>query len=298
MNTTARRAARIDPAAALRRLEEWGIEANLVLPGSAEDCALAARQATADRVDLLLVAGGDGTLRMAAGELAGSSTALGAIPLGTANVWAREMGIPSAWPRAIDAHVLGQRVTMDLGRANGEPFLLMAGVGWDAAIASRVRPGLKRRLGPGAYALEALRALPGLASRPIEMSLDGIPVCGEWGLIVAGNTRLYGGFLQFTRDALATDGQLDLVAIGPHGRGEGLAQALRLVTHRLHEAPAVRVARAAAIDVLTPGLPLQLDGDVVGETPVQLRVAARAVVVSVPPGPLPPALASPPPPKE
>lgn len=265
-----------------------------MIPGSAAEFALAARQAAVEGIDLLFVAGGDGTLRLAAGELAGSPTALAAIPLGTANVWARETGIPPAWARAIDAHVLGQRVTIDLGRADDEPFILMAGIGWDAAIASRVRPDLKRRIGPLAYALEALRALPRLTPGPIDLALDGRAVHGDWGLVIVGNTRLYGGLVEFTRDALATDGRLDLVAIGPHRRGQGIAQALRLAAHRLGSTEAVYVARAASIDITTPGLPLQLDGDVIGETPVSLTVQPGALRVSVPPGRLPPVLASPP----
>lgn len=294
MNPAARRAARLDPEAAVRRASEWGLETSLVIPGSAVEFALAAREAAAEGIDLLFVAGGDGTLRLAAGELAGSPTALAAIPIGTANVWARETGIPSAWARAIDAHVLGQRITIDLGRAGDEPFILMAGIGWDAAIASRVRPGLKRRVGPLAYALEALRALPRLTPGPIDVALDGRDVHGDWGLVIVGNTRLYGGLVEFTRDALATDGRLDLVAIGPHRRGQGVAQALRLAAHRLAGTDAVYLARAATIDVTTPGLPLQLDGDVIGETPVLLCVDPGALRVSVPPGPLPPVLASPP----
>lgn len=287
LNPLARHAERVDPRAAISRLHEWGAKVEARVPGSRDEFIEFARGAARAGTEMLFVAGGDGSLRLAAGAIAGSRTALAALPAGTANVFAKEAGIPTRWEQAVDLHMLGQRVRMDLGRAGGEPFLLMAGVGWDADIASHVRLGLKKRIGAGAYMVEALKALPTLHPRAISLSLDGEEAWGEWGLIVVGNTRLYGGMVSFTPGAVANDGQLDVCAIGPQKKGQGLRLGLRLVRGRLHDDECVLRRELRELDIHTPGLAVQVDGDVIGETPVNICVEPGAVVMSVPPGPLP-----------
>jgi diacylglycerol kinase (ATP) len=287
LNPVAHRAGSIDARAALMRLHQWGANAEARIPASASEFAEFARSAAHAGTEMLLVAGGDGSLRLAAGAIAGSRTALACLPAGTANVFAKEAGIPTDWEQAIDLHMLGQRLRMDLGRAGGEPFLLMAGIGWDAEIASHVSLGLKKRVGAAAYMVEALKALPKLHPATIELTMDGEDYAGEWGLIVVGNTRLYGGLVRFTPGAVANDGLLDLCALGPRRAGQGAALGLKLATGRLGEGDYVLRHGLRELDVHTPGLAVQVDGDVIGQTPMNICVEPGAVVVSVPPGPLP-----------
>ena len=289
-NPRARGMRRFDPEEALRRLEARGYEAQIELPDSPEGTAEAAGRA-AERGDaLLFVLGGDGTVRLAAGAVAGSATALAVLPGGTANVWAREAGIPRNLMRALDAHLDGQQVAMDLGRANGDPFLLMAGIGWDAEIAATVTAGLKRKLGVLAYVLHGIPMLPRLRTTEVSWSAEDESAAERAGLIVVSNTRLYGGFLMFSMGASARDGQLDACIFTPRTAGEALAQAARVVVRRHPGAVGVRELRTPRFEVTTPGLPVQLDGDVVGETPVALTVERGAVRMSVPAGPLSPVL--------
>ena len=197
---------RFDREEALRRLEAKGFEARLELPDSPAGTAAAAREA-AERGDaLVFVLGGDGTVRLAAGELAGSESALAVLPGGTANVWAKEAGIPHNLLKALDAHLNGQRVAMDLGRANGEPFLLMAGIGWDAQIAATVTPALKRRLGVLAYVLHGIPMLHRLRTANLAWEAEDASAVEGVGLVVVSNTRLYGGILTFSPEASARDG--------------------------------------------------------------------------------------------
>ena len=294
-NPFARGMRRFDAARALRQLERRGLEARLELPDSPAGTAAAAR-AAAERGDAFVFAlGGDGTARLAAGALAGSETALAVLAGGTANVWAQEAGIPRAFPRAIAAHLDGQRVPMDLGRANGEPFLLMAGIGWDAQIAATVPPPLKRRLGVLAYVLHGAPMLPRLRARPLAWSADGGDCEERIGLIVASNTRLYGGILVFSPEASARDGALDLCVFAPRSLGDALRHAAKALARRHGGDARVRQLRTARFAVATPGLPVQVDGDPVGETPLTLTVERGAVRMSVPRGPLPPVLAATPP---
>src|SRR5204862_6079667 len=125
------------------------------------DATLLAAVASARKLSLVLVAGGDGTLNEAIQGLVGSSTAVGQIPLGTINIWSRELGLPHDPVDAACELVSGQVRRIDLGRANGRYFLLMAGLGFYAEAVNAVAGSTTRRFGPAALmfvgALAALR---------------------------------------------------------------------------------------------------------------------------------------------
>lgn len=286
VNPAARGAHRLDAERAMRRIQQFGVEARLVTSSSEQHWIEAAAASAAQGDDLLLAVGGDGSLRLAAGALAGSATALAPIPAGTANVWAREARIPRRQDAAIDAVLGGQVVAVDLGYAGDEPFLLMAGIGWDAAIAARVGSRMKRRIGSFAYVYEAARALSRLRPTPLDWTIDGHPASRRAGLIVIGNTRLYGGVVQFTPEASAVDGRLDVCAVSPRRPGQGTFLAAKLGMRRL-DGPGVLRARATEVDIQTAGLPFQLDGDPVGETPARFTIRPAALRMRIPPGPLP-----------
>ncbi|MBI5948766.1 MAG: diacylglycerol kinase family lipid kinase [Chloroflexi bacterium] len=285
-------ARRFDAEAALRYVRRRGVEARLVVASSVDEMSAEARKAAAGGDGVVFVAGGDGALRLVARELAGSGTVLAAIPGGTANVWGREAGIPTGFRAAFDAHLSGQAVEMDLGAAGDEVFLLMASIGWDAAIAGRVSLALKRRMGPLAYVVEAARMLPSLRPAPARWSVSG-GVAPErayerpLAVMLVGNTRLYGGVVEIADQASARDGLLDLYALCPERPGDGARLAWKTVRHALAGDRAAVVDRGSGVSFETPGFPIQLDGDTVGETPVRLTVRPRALRVSVPAGPLP-----------
>lgn len=289
-NPRARGMRRFDGERALRLLEARGFGARLELPDSPAGTAAAAR-AAAERGDaFVFVLGGDGTARLAAGALAGSESALAVLPGGTANVWAKEAGIPRHPMKALAAHLGGQRVAMDLGRAGAEPFVLMAGIGWDAQIAATVTPALKRRLGVLAYVLHGLPMLPRLRTAETAWSAEGGARTERAGLIVVSNTRLYGGILRFSPGASAIDGALDACVFTPRSVAEALRLALKVVAGRHRGDAGLRELRTSRFEVATPGLPVQLDGDVTGETPLAFSVERGALRMSVPAGPLPPVL--------
>lgn len=279
---------RFDGSWTVRYLDQRGIEAQLAVPASSLEAQRAAEQSAGRGDELLFVVGGDGSLRDAAFGLAGSETALAAVPAGTANVWAKETGIPRGIGAALDSHIHGRRLRMDLGRADGRPFLLMAGIGWDAEVARRVPDWLKRRLGDVAYMTQAAWMLPWLRPRLARWTAGAGEVAEPLALMVLGNTRLYGGRVRLTPAAAIDDGQLDLVAFCPRTLGEGARIAWKLAFASFRDDPRVLEARAAEVVVKTPGLGVQLDGDFVGRTPMTFTSDAGALLVSVPAGPLAP----------
>ena len=282
-----------DGSKVVRYLARFGIEARLVVPASSLQATSEAEQSARRADDLLFVIGGDGSVRDAALGLAGSNTALAAVPCGTVNIWARESGIPTTLRAALDSHIHGQSVHMDLGRANGQCFLLMAGIGWDAEIARHVPAWLKRRVGDLAYLTQAAWMLPRLRPRHARWVAGGVAVEEPLAWMVLGNTRLYGGLIHLTPDAANDDGMLDLIALCPRDIFQGARLAGKLSVGRFRTDPRVIQSRAPEVRIDTPGLAVQLDGDFTGETPMTFSADPGALLVSVPAGPLMPVFARP-----
>ena len=275
---------RFDGSRIVRYLGRRGIEARLTVPSAPLEAIREAAQSATRGDDLLFVIGGDGSVRDAALGLAGSTTALAAVPAGTVNVWAKEAGIPHGLRAAVDAHITGQSVHIDLGRAAGQCFLLMAGIGWDAQVARNVAPWLKRHLGDLAYVTQAGWMLPQLRPTPTRWR-----AAGEWmeeplAWMVLGNTRLYGGRIHLTPDAAIDDGKLDLIALCPRNVLEGARLAAKVAVAHFRDDPRVFEQRSHEVHIETPGLPVQMDGDFAGETPMTFSADPAALLVSIPGG--------------
>jgi diacylglycerol kinase (ATP) len=117
------------------------------LTATAGDGRRLAREAVKQQAEVVIAAGGDGTINEVIQELAGTETALGVLPIGTVNDWAREIGIPLDVKGACDILVDGRTRSIDLGRVNEHSFLLMAGIGLDGALTQKVEQHPLKRLG-------------------------------------------------------------------------------------------------------------------------------------------------------
>lgn len=292
VNQAARRVAatKLNTPAMARYIERRGFTVTTVLPASGEEATFEAHTAAARGDTLLFAAGGDGTLRDCAAGLSGSDTALAALPGGTVSVWCREAGIPRGFRDAVDTHLSGQVTAMDLGLADNAPFLLMASLGWDAAVTRSVPPALKRLVGDAAYVIRAATMAPWARTTAVRwrtgLAIDEHPLA----LMVISNTRLYGGRVRFAPEATAVDGCLDFVALCPVGLAGTARLGWKALRSRADGDRATVSGRVTELTVETAGVPVQLDGDYVGETPMAFRVAPLALRVSVPAGSLPPIL--------
>jgi len=280
-------AIRFDSQAVEAYLRERVAGVRVIVPTSAAATTREAREAALRGDDVLFMVGGDGSQRDAADGLAGSRTALAPLRAGTANVFAHELGIPRGLKKAVDAHLAGQGVPMDLGRCGNLPFLMMAGIGWDAEVARGVSWRTKRWLGPLAYVAHGAITLPSLRTHPVRWTWGGTSYEEPLAVMIVGNTRLYGAVIHVTPKALADDGLLDVCAFSPARIGDGTRISARLIAHIHEPDPRAFTARVPEVTVETPGLPVQIDGDFVTETPVRVSVEPRALMVSVPGGRLP-----------
>ena len=215
--------------------ERRGTGTALVVPRSPEEVTREARTAAKSGVPLVFALGGDGTVRDVAAGLVGSDSAVAALPGGTVNIWCRETGIPLKIRGAIDAHLDGQNVKVDVGWAGDHLFLLMASAGWDADAAKHVSTRVKRLIGPGAYPLAFFRRLPRLR-RTLATWHSGVATEERrTALVVISNTRLYGGKVRFAPEATAVDGMLDVAAVCPPNLWAGLRIAGRIAIDRILE---------------------------------------------------------------
>ena len=233
--------------------------------------------------DLVFAWGGDGTVRRCIETMAGSKAKLAVLPAGTANLFARNLGIPLELEAAVHVGLHGQTRRLDIGRFKGEPFAVMAGAGFDAAMI-RDADTLKERIGRAAYVWSGARNLreETFAAR---IEVDGVEwFAGDVSCILLGNLgELFGGVEVFP-DARPDDGMLELGIV----EGAGVARWARVLARTAAQEPSrspfVRVTKATAVKVrLDRKVRYELDGgDRSKVKSFKVRVEPRALRVRVP----------------
>ena len=224
-----------------------------------------------------------------AGLLAGTDTVLGVLPLGTANDLARTLEIPNGLAEACAVISDGKVVDIDLGRANGQPFLNVASVGLSVGVTQALSPGLKRRIGPLAYGVATVQAYA--RHRPFRARLefpDGDhPTLELEDLlqVAVGNGRHYGGGNTVSPMAGIDDHTLDIYAIlaAPLREHVKIARLLKDGSFVDHDRVYHLETRNVRL-VTHPSMPVNLDGEIATETPTDFTVQRNAVHVVVPQG--------------
>jgi YegS/Rv2252/BmrU family lipid kinase len=250
--------------------------------GADEARELAAKFA-ADGEPVVVAAGGDGTLNAVVSGLAGSHTALGVLPAGTMNVFARELGIPFAsLPKAFDVINRGNVREVDLFEANGSPFLQMAGVGFDAKVIEETTWESKKMLGPLAYLLAAVKVLGEKPPRMEIICADGRRE--ECVAVLAGNGSLYGGQFKLFRMADNQDEMLDVLVFKESGYRLVMDSLAGLVRGGLDLSDSVTYLQAEQFRVISDReVPVEVDGEWLGRSQdVRFRAVERRLRVLAP----------------
>jgi diacylglycerol kinase (ATP) len=247
------------------------------------------RRAVKEKVDLVLGAGGDGTIRVICSELAATGIPFGLIPAGTGNLLARNIGIPLDEAAALSVAFDGLEKDIDLvkitvdGR-NSDHFAVMAGIGIDAMIMQGARPDLKKAVGPAAYFVSAARN----ANHPAlfaTIHLDGRQALRRRAhVIVVGNVGYLTANIPLIPDARADDGLLDVLVASPRSVRDWVRLTARVLTRqRGRDHQLVRLTgRAVKITVDRPDH-YQMDGDPAGECrSLEAEVRPGALKLRVP----------------
>jgi diacylglycerol kinase (ATP) len=293
----------IEQAATLWQAQGWIV--NIEPTQCAGDGTRIAREAAANGVNIVVAAGGDGTVNEVMNGLVNTNAALGVLPAGTVNIWAREMGLPMDVRQSAAALLQAKWCQIDVGRVTSivprrwllrrrittKPvilidryFLLMAGVGFDAAVTAVVSSAEKKYLGVIAYVKQALQLIHQYQGSHLTIYLDDKKVRGRVLMAVVGNSQLYGGVIKFTLNAVINDGLLDVCIVKGRSMLKAPIRLLSILFRSHHLDDRIEYHRATQIRFVSrKPVPIQIDGDYLGTTPMRLEVVPKSLWVLVPP---------------
>jgi len=279
----------LNPAARSDRANRWRAQVESLArdcpvratahPGEAE---VFARHAADEGFEKIVAAGGDGTINEVVNGLADSTATLGLLPVGTVNVFAMELGLPlhnlqSCWEIIQGDH---SRL-VDLPSANGKYFVQLAGVGLDAQAVKETSLALKRNFGPLSYLISAAQIAARQPPRLVVHSEDS-PVA-ESSFVLVGNGRHYGGPFPFFKQAVIDDGLLDIVAFKQLGYLEIIKYLQDVFFSSEIRLPEVEYFQTRRVRITSDqDVPVELDGELVGNCPVEFVIRERQLRVLTP----------------
>jgi diacylglycerol kinase (ATP) len=272
---------------AVHTLQEAGATVELfATPGPQRAGELAAK-AVECGCDLILAAGGDGTINEAVNGIAGSEVRFGILPAGTANVLANEIGFSNRPDHAARQllHAIPVRIALGALKRPEQPlryFVLMAGVGLDARIVYELDLDLKSRLGKLAYWHGGLRQF----GRPVprfHLAVNGSDYCASFALIT--RVRNYGGDFEIARRVRLTDSDFEIVVFENHQWQDYLRFFGAVMTNRLYSTEGVAISRATHVIADAPQderIYVQVDGESTGELPASISLVPDALTLLMP----------------
>ena len=279
----------LNPAARGDRAGHWRSRVEKVVRGATlhatsriGEAELLARKAAREGFKRIVAAGGDGTINEVVNGLAGTTAALGLLPIGTVNVFATELGLPAGdlkqcWQIICD----GRTRTIDLPSANGKHFVQLAGIGLDAQAVKETSVAFKRSFGPLSYLVSAAQ----IASRPpphLVVESKGGPTI-EGSFVLVGNGRLYGGPFPFFKRALIDDGLLDVVVFKRIGYLDIIRYLQDVIFSSSISMPDLDYFQSKRLRVSSEEeVPVEVDGELIGNCPVEFRMRERSLRVLAP----------------
>jgi YegS/Rv2252/BmrU family lipid kinase len=245
------------------------------------EAEMMARRGVEEGFDKIVAAGGDGTINEVVNGLAGTTATLGLLPIGTMNVFATELGLP-----VHDLELCWEIVrrestrTVDLPKANQKFFVQLAGVGLDAQVVKETSAQLKRSFGPLSYLISAAQIA---ARQPPRLFIHSDGAVKEGSFVLVGNGRLYGGPFPFFKHAVMDDGLLDVVVFKSLGYLEIIKYLQDVVFSDDIRVPEIDYFQTSQLRVESnQAVPVELDGELVGNCPVEFSVKDSSLRVLVP----------------
>jgi diacylglycerol kinase (ATP) len=282
----------LNPAAHSERANRWRPQVEALAgdcivrttqsPGEGEALA---RYAVDEGFEKIVAAGGDGTINEVVNGLADSSAMLGLLPIGTVNVFATELGLPTHDLQLCWDIIRGDQTrVVDLPSANGKYFVQLAGVGLDAQAVKETSLAFKRSFGPLSYLISAAQIAARQPPRLLVESENRPDIEGSFVLI--GNGRHYGGPFPFFKHAVIDDGLLDVVAFKQLGYLEIIKYLQDVFFSSEIRLPEVEYFQTRRLRISSDQeVPVELDGELVGSCPVEFEAREKRLRVLVPPPP-------------
>ena len=246
------------------------------------EAELMARRGVEEGFEKIVAAGGDGTINEVVNGLADTGVTLGLLPIGTMNVFATELGLPIHDLEFCWRIITGDSTrSVDLPKANQKFFVQLAGVGLDAQVVKETSSQLKRNFGPLSYLISAAqiaaRQPPKLFIQSEDASID------EGSFVLVGNGRLYGGRFPFFKHAVIDDGLLDVIVFKRLGYLEIIKYLQDVIFSSDIRVPEIEYFQTRRLRVESDqSVPVELDGELVGNCPVDFSLQERSLRVLVP----------------
>lgn len=273
-------------AAVIAELKRLGATVELKTTAGAGDAerysrAAQASAAAGDGPDVVVSAGGDGTVNEVMSGLVGGTLPLALLPMGTANVLAAEIGLKETTTEIARAILRGPVVPIYLGDANGRRFTLMAGIGLDAEAVATVNPRLKRAIGKFAYVYATFKRWLVSPQHRLQIEIDGAMHTAT--AVVIANGHYYGGRFVCADAARLTDPHLHVCLFEKPGRWRAAWYMAGLLGGFLHRMKHYQVIAGREILIRENGaLPVQGDGDIIARLPVRIRIADKMIPLVMP----------------
>lgn len=269
----------------LMRLEKAGYEASCHATTEEGDAIAAAKIAVDREYDVVIAAGGDGTINEVVNGLAEQKfrPKLGVIPTGTTNDFARALHIPRDIDAAVDVIIQNETIPVDIGRMNDHYFINIAGGGRLTELTYEVPSRLKTVLGQLAYYLKGIEMLPSIRAAEATIEYDGKLFEGEIMLFLVGLTNSIGGFEKLAPDSSINDGLFTLMILKKTNLAEFIKVAsMALRGEHIHD-PNLIYTKANYIKVKSPvKMQLNIDGEFGGLLPAEFSNLYRHLDVFVP----------------
>ena len=266
----------------LAALDRLGVE-RICPPVSSREAAARIIREHADNVDLVIAAGGDGTLNAVLQGLVGSGLPLGVVPLGTANDLCKTLGIPIDPIAACDVIANGEPRRIDVGRVNGIYYFNEASIGLSVALSRRLTSQAKARFGVIAHVFGTVHIMKRMRRfRAIIKADDDREIAVHTAQLTVGNSGNFGGILA-NDEASIDDRRLDLYSIEFRHWWSYFEAVVSLLRRRYDDAQTVLTVHARRFGVRTSTpMPIEADGEIVSKTPAVFEVVPHAVTVLVP----------------
>ena len=232
----------------------------------------------------LVIVGGDGTVNEVVSGLTRFDVPLVVVPIGTANLLARELGLKSKPRFVADLIRHGKVCRFDVGVVGERRFIAVAGVGFDAAVVHKLDRTRKGPISFGSYVIPALQTFVRHKPSPLFVVVDGQTMTENAAWVLVCNVRNYAAFFRFAPDADPTDGQFDLHVLHSHRRTSLALAFARALLGRRGGPPDVShlTGRHIKIGSHVASVPVELDGDPAGETPLEITMRRAAIPLLVP----------------
>lgn len=265
----------------LEGLSRLGVPAELHLTRGPGD-GRARLASIAPDTDLVVCVGGDGTLGEVFSGLPSPDLLVGMVPVGTANALGLDLGLPRDVDRALEVFVRGRTAKIDVARVNGRLSFLVCGVGIDGVVARKVDRLRRGPITKWTWVRAFLQSAPSYRAPRLSIEVDGELLPGEYGLVLISNMVHYGGVFRLSADCRRDDGLYEVYLFREGRLTRMIPYLLRLATGRL-PGGSCELLRARRVVVRSrEPVPYQIDGDVGGETPVEIEVSSQPYNLLVP----------------